>query len=156
MSESNQKASKSISRRKVISLTGAGSAIVLSANTTPSTWIKPLVSSVVLPAHAQTSEILPESCLSPATYCEGRGMGSTQVTVSADGTVTVVHPNGTATAMIDQSAGGSYSVTVMSMGGNTITLSGSIPCGETDSIELIEDNGTGPSTLTLTKELCVT
>jgi hypothetical protein len=44
----------------------------------------------------------------------------------------------------------------MSMGGNTITLSGSIPCGETDSIDLIEDNGTGPSTLNLTKELCVT
>lgn len=96
----------------------------------------------------------PMSCLVPATYCEGSGMGSIRVTVTSDGDVTVVHPNGTAMATIDSTTGGNYSVTVMSMGGNTITLSGSIPCGDVDSVELVEDNGSGPTTLTLRKDLC--
>ncbi|MFT6407246.1 MAG: hypothetical protein ACJAQ6_000657 [Arenicella sp.] len=100
------------------------------------------------------SVIPPVTCLLAATYCEGSGMGSTQVTVTTAGNVTVIHPNGTANATIDSSTGGNYSVTVMSMGGNTITLSGSIPCGDVDSVELIEDNGTGTTTLTLRKDLC--
>lgn len=248
MSTSKNTICSSLARRKLITKTGVACGAMLTASSLPKSWIKPVTNSIMLPAHAQTSEgcdtsclspatycssndstairltvsedgtlqvetpdgmasaqvdiceggnfsvtigantlsgtipcgetesievtqsngsgtavfnltkelcsATPVSCLLPATYCEGRGMGSIRVTVTAEGNVTVEHPNGTATAMIDTATGGSYSVTVMSMGGNTITLSGSIPCGDVDSVELVEDNGTGPTTLTLSKDLC--
>lgn len=248
MSASKNTGQKKITRRKLITTTGAACGTALGANSLPEQWLKPIVNSIILPAHAQTSvgcevsclspatycssgdsdairltvsedgtiqvqtldgmasalidicdggslsvdigantfsaiipcgetasidvtqsngsgttvftltkelcSAPPMSCLVPATYCEGSGMGSIQVTVTSDGDVTVVHPNGTATATIDSTTGGSYSVTVMSMGGNTITLSGSIPCGDVDSVELVEDSGSGPTTLTLRKDLC--
>ncbi len=248
MSASKNTGQKKITRRKLITTTGVACGTALGANSLPEQWLKPIVNSVILPAHAQTSvgcdlsclspatycssssssairltvsedgaiqvqtsggtasaqidiceggglsvtigaNVLsamipcgetasiditqsnatgttvftltkelcsapPMSCLVPATYCEGMGMGSIRLTVTSDGDVTVVHPNGTATATIDSTTGGNYSVTVMSMGGSTIILSGSIPCGDVDSVELVEDNGSGSTTLTLRKDLC--
>lgn len=46
-------------RRKLLGVIGVGS---VSAAAMPSTWTKPLIDAVVLPAHAQTSEI--EMCMS--------------------------------------------------------------------------------------------
>lgn len=45
-------ASNSPKRRQLLSLLGGGTVIAL---TVPTSWVKPVISSVVLPAHAQTS-----------------------------------------------------------------------------------------------------
>ncbi len=44
--------SKDTQRRKLLTMIGGGSAIALAI---PAGWVKPVLSSVVLPAHAQTS-----------------------------------------------------------------------------------------------------
>lgn len=46
------KASNNAKRRQLLTLIGGGSAIALMV---PASWVKPVISSVVLPAHAQTS-----------------------------------------------------------------------------------------------------
>ena len=154
MSKPNHRSATNSSRRSLIKKTGVAGGVVLTASALPESWVKPIIKSMVLPAHAQTSVVGPPSCLVAATYCEGSGMGSIRVTVEVDGMVTVVHPNGTASTTVDTQTGGSYSVDVLSNGGNTITLSGSIPCGNTDSITLTEASGMATNILTLNQNLC--
>lgn len=146
-------------RRKLLKNLAIGSGAIIGAALAPEKWTAPIVNAVVLPAHAETSDIEPPeecpSCLVEAIYCEGQGFGSITVQVSVDGTVIVTHPNGTRTVTVDPCTGGDYSTTVTSNGGNTIFLSGSIPCGDVDSIPFVEVNGVTTNNLTLFKDFCV-
>ncbi len=61
------------SRRKVLKSIAAGSGVVLAAKSLPEKWTKPVVNSVMLPAHAQTSQL---------TYsCAITGQGSLFINV---------------------------------------------------------------------------
>lgn len=145
-------------RRKLLKGLVVSSGVIVSAKLAPETWTKPIINAVILPSHAQTSEIDPpmcETCLVEAIYCEGSGMNSITVEVSTDGTVIITHPNGTRTVTIDPCTGGEFATTVESNGGNTINLSGSVPCGDVDSIEFVEVNGVTTNNLTLFQNLCV-
>ena len=113
----------------------------------------------MLPVHAQTSPCTP--CLVAATYCagsgNGTGSGNIEVSVSTDGTVSVTH-SGFATSpqidTVDPCAGGAFSVTGASSGSGTISVSGTVPCGSTDSIALVEVDGSGTNTPTATQAAC--
>lgn len=46
-------------RRKLLKSIAAGSGVVITGKSLPESWLKPVVSSVILPAHAQTSTDCP-------------------------------------------------------------------------------------------------
>jgi len=94
------------------------------------------------------------SCLVAATYCAGIGQNGIRVSVTDTGSVTVVHPVGSATVSVDQCSGGEFSISIPSAN-NFIAVSGSIPCGITDSITITEDDGQNPpKTLIATQSAC--
>jgi len=140
-----------IRRRKILKSVAVGSGAVLAGKTLPESWLKPVVNSVFLPSHAATS-CMP--CLDAASYCEGRGQGSMEVSVAVDGTVTLIHNIGTGTDSVDICEGGAFSITVDTPGAGTVTVSGTIPCGATDSISVTAVDGLGSNPLTLSKNLC--
>lgn len=140
-------------RRKLLKSVAIGSGAIITGKTLPENWTKPVVDSVLLPAHAQATTCTP--CLDAASYCAGSGGGSLVVSVAVDGTVTVTHSVVNGTDTVDPCTGGDFSVSESSTGGNTVTISGTIPCGVTDSIDVIEDDGqSGPFDRTLTKANC--
>lgn len=53
------------SRRKLLKQIGVGSGAVITSKNLPDEWIKPVVDSVALPAHAQVSPDLPEPAIPP-------------------------------------------------------------------------------------------
>ena len=67
--------SKNAKRRQLLAVLGGGSIV---AATAPTSWVKPVISSVVLPAHAQTSLCSPDATVggpllghpSGATTCQ--------------------------------------------------------------------------------------
>ena len=140
-----------LKRRKLLKSIATGGGVALVGKSLPDQWTRPMVDSVLLPAHAATSCT---PCLVAETYCAGSGQSSISVAVSVDGSVTVTHNLGAETVMVDPCAGGSFLVTFTSQGGGTVTVSGTIPCGVVASIEVIEDDGSGPRTLTLTPGNC--
>ena len=96
MSEQNE------NRRKLLKSIAAGSGAVIAGKSLPESWSKPVVDSVMLPAHAQTSPSPCTPCLVAATYCEGSGTGTgITVDVAIDGTVTVTHPSMTNSPQTD-------------------------------------------------------
>ena len=153
MSEQNE------NRRKLLKSIAAGSGAVIAGKSLPESWSKPVVDSVILPVHAQTSPCTP--CLVAATYCAGSGNGtgggSIDIAVSINGTVSVDHSGfavSPQTDSVDPCAGGAFSVTANSSGTGTITVSGTIPCGATSSIAIVEDDGTGIRDVTATQANC--
>jgi len=156
MSEQNE------NRRKLLKSLAAGSGAVIAGKSLPESWSKPVVDSVMLPAHAQTSPSPCTPCLVAATYCAGSGNGtgggSIDIAVSINGTVSVDHSGfavSPQTDSVDPCAGGAFSVTANSSGSGTITVSGTIPCGATSSIAIVEDDGTGIRNVTATQAACV-
>ena len=142
MSEQNE------NRRKLLNSLAAGSGAVIAGKSLPESWSKPVVDSVMLPAHAQTSPSPCTPCLVAATYCVGGGNGSIEVAVAVDGTVTVTYSafsSGPQTDNVDPCAGGAFSVSDTS-GNNTVTISGTVPCGNVASIDIVETDGGGGST----------
>ena len=139
------------SRRKLLKSVAIGSGAILTGKTLPENWTKPVVDSVLLPAHAQATCT---PCLDAANYCAGSGGGSIEVSVAVDGTVTVTHSVVNGTDTVDPCTGGDFSVSGTSTGGGTVTISGTIPCGVTDSIDVLEVDGTGSNPRTLTKASC--
>ena len=125
------------SRRKLLKSIAAGSGAVVAGKSLPENWTKPVVDSVLLPTHAQTSPCT--SCLVAATYCEGSGTGSITATVTVNGTVTVVHPRGTGTGSVDSCTGGDFSVTIPA---TPLVITGNIPCGTTNTINIQVNGGT--------------
>ncbi|MFW2438968.1 MAG: hypothetical protein ACN4GR_06310 [Arenicellales bacterium] len=49
------------SRRKLLKSIAAGSGAIVAGKSLPESWSKPVVDSVILPAHAQTSQVTPPS-----------------------------------------------------------------------------------------------
>ncbi|MCK5359983.1 MAG: hypothetical protein KAJ95_05120, partial [Gammaproteobacteria bacterium] len=54
----NETESIETGRRKLLTILGKGGAVLGAACALPETWVKPLITSTVLPAHAQTSTIV--------------------------------------------------------------------------------------------------
>jgi len=153
MSEQNE------NRRKLLKSIAAGSGAVIAGKSLPESWSKPVVDSVMLPAHAQTSPSPCTPCLVAATYCEGSGAGSTTLEVAVNGVITVTHrsfDNPPQTDTVDPCTGGAFSVTDdTGSGSGTITISGTIPCGAATSITVSEtSSGGGTSSLILTTGAC--
>lgn len=150
MSESNK------SRRKLLKSIAAGSGAVIAGKSLPESWSKPVVDSVLLPVHAQTSPSPCTPCLVAATYCVGGGNGSIEMAVAANGTVTVTYSafdSSPQTDIVDPCAGGAFSVSDTS-GNNTVTISGTVPCGDVQSIDIIEDDGQASTPRTATQTNC--
>ena len=142
-------------RRKLLKTIVSGGGAIVAGKSLPESWTKPVVDSVMLPAHAETSPAEPTPptpctpCLVAQSYCNG---GNTIiVSVAVDGTVTVVHPQGTDTDTVDPCTGGDFEV-IFPPSGNTgqITISGTIPCGDATVLTIQEEDnqaGGGPRDL---------
>ena len=145
-------------RRKLLKSIALGSGTLATAKLLPQGWQKPIVDTVVLPAHAEASPPEPcTPCLDAATYCEGQGQGSPQISVAADGTVTATLRVGVGMDTVDPCTGGSYEIIISApQGPGTISVTGTIPCGVTDSIQATFDDGQQePFVGTLTKDNCL-
>ena len=59
------------SRRKLLKAIGASSGAIVAGKSLPESWSRPVVDSVLLPAHAQTSMIPPPTQLYKITDCTG-------------------------------------------------------------------------------------
>lgn len=140
-------------RRKLLKTIMSGGGAIVAAKSLPENWTKPVVDSVMLPAHAQTSPCT--ACLVAATYCAGSGQGSINISVAANGTVTVIHPQGPATTVIDPCTGGAFQVVYNTGNQNQVTVSGTIPCGATSSINIVETDSGGATPRTATTAACV-
>lgn len=143
------------SRRNLLKTIMAGSGAVVAAKSLPESWTKPVVDSVILPSHAQTSPCTP--CLVAQTYCVGGGQGSIVINVAIDGTVTVdLGRCGIATDTVDPCTGGTFEVDYADGNGcNNVSVTGTIPCGVTDSIQIVETDGQGSTPRTATTGNCV-
>ena len=126
-------------RRKLAKSFAVGVGAVASVNALPDRWTKPVVDSVLLPAHAACSP-----CLVEAVYCNESK--ATRISVYESGRVFLRTYDGQSEAIdIDPCEGGSFEIEVMFVtigpeGDGIVryaTFSGSIPCGETDSIEIM-------------------
>ncbi len=77
--------SKKESRRKLLKTIVAGGGVVLAGKTIPKSWSRPVVDSVMLPAHAQTST----ACAIAGLFCWSTRNFFTSIQVLADGTVDI-------------------------------------------------------------------
>ena len=132
------------SRRNVLKSIAAGSSAVAVGKALPERWSKPVVDAVLLPAHAETTDengsqptttVVPTTtpctpCLVAADYCRGEGASSNRLSVAVDGTVSIETRNGSDTTSVDPCAGGDFSFQFSSSGGGTISVRGTIDCGE--------------------------
>ena len=86
MSEEKDTKSTSNSRRKALKTIGVGGVL---AGSIPSSWTKPVVKSVILPAHAQTSQPEPE-CSSSGPCSSGMNVSILAAVVTGGGALRVV------------------------------------------------------------------
>lgn len=87
------------SRRKLIKSIAAGSGAIVAGKNLPESWTKPVVDSVMLPAHAQTSQLVEftyQSTLVDNDTCDGATSGLPNVT-NLDFDVSTATPNGLGT-----------------------------------------------------------
>jgi hypothetical protein len=73
------------SRRKLLKSIAAGSGAVIAGKSLPENWAKPVVDSVMLPAHAQTS-----CCDISGQYCADGNYGYFEMDVTAQGGVSIL------------------------------------------------------------------
>ena len=133
-----------VSKRKLLKSFAVGGGAVATARALPENWVRPVVESVVLTAHAQMSAC----CLTAATYCDSLGTThiAIELSVAVDGTISInfseaLNPSiGTATATVD-CAGGSFSVSVSGHG--HVTVSGTVACGATSIDGSVSSADTG-------------
>ena len=144
-------------RRKLLKTIVSGGGVIVAGKSLPESWTKPVVDSVMLPAHAETSPAEPTPCtpcLAAQTYCTGSGQGSINISVAVNGTVTVVHPQGTATDNINPCLGGAFQVIYPTGNQSQVTVSGGIPCGAPSSINIIETDSGGSTQRIATTANC--
>lgn len=82
------------SRRKLLKSIAAGTGAVVAGKSLPEKWTRPVVDSVMLPAHAETSSPV---CVIAGLYCYAWGNNATEITVNADGTIDIVFTNNNGT-----------------------------------------------------------
>ena len=145
----NKKSNKS--RRKLLKSLAAGSSAIVVSKSLPGSWSKPVVDSVILPAHAQTTGC----CDIAGTYCWSDQYSSLEITVNADGSIMAAYtrnqpdqdPVSNNTPSSVTCAGGSFNIP--NQGDGNDPLSGTIVCGS-DTIELNFDG----DPISATKQAC--
>jgi hypothetical protein len=118
------------SKRRLLKSFALGGGAVVAGKSFPESWVRPVVESVVLTAHAQMSAC----CLTAATYCDSLGTThiAIELSVAVDGAISInfseaLNPSiATATAKVD-CAGGFFSSSVS--GNGHVTVSGTVTCG---------------------------
>ncbi len=98
------------SRRKLLKSIAAGSGAIIAGKSLPESWSKPVVDSVMLPAHAQTSVVPPvEPTVFTQTlgfnYAAGGAIGGTMLTETFDFNLGSLVPTGDGTITISNLAG---------------------------------------------------
>ena len=110
---------ESANRRKLIHSIALGGGVIIAGKSIPNSWTKPIIQSVILPAHAQTSEPTAETSTSttmqPGGCCEIAGTFEGQVD-NTDFSIRLV---------VD--ASGSISITLLGVGSGT-PIQTSVPC----------------------------
>ena len=131
------------SRRKLLKSIAAGSGAIVAGKSLPESWSRPVVDSVMLPTHAQTSPTPPTCCLTDGVYCG-------TVTSSPDGVnridIFVTGATGDVRILVlrDTTVAGETNINVTCEGGAftdepftsvgtplTMSVSGAITCGAT-------------------------
>ncbi len=136
------------SRRKLLKSIAAGSGAVVAGKSLPESWSKPVINSIVLPAHAELTDgsgssgdgvtttpaatTTPECCLIDGTYCGNISRAGLQIEL-------VVEPDGSVTISGNRSGGWAKIATVQAddgcMGGvfrysaSTFAIAGTVVCG---------------------------
>jgi len=115
-------------RRKLLKSLAAGSGAVIAGKSLPESWTKPVVDSVLLPAHAQTSQFIYDLTLE-ADPCSGGGQAAI---TSLDFNVTGITPlsNGTVDAFIQGDNGDPDEYYFVSIEGNALGQIGPAPGGD--------------------------
>ncbi len=108
---------KNTSRRKLLKSIAAGSGAVVAGKSLPESWRKPVVDSVVLPAHAETSPTCSEC---QDGYCYDFTLGNPSPPVYME-----IHVNGQAiTVYLDSPAGQATGSGTADCGAFTISATG--------------------------------
>ena len=143
------------SRRKLLKSIAAGSGAVVAGKTLPEAWTKPVVDSVLLPAHAATTDEEGPCCLTAGCYGGEMNDGEIvyiELTVTTDGSISFSLfskgesvPQGTATV---ECTGGEFSTTVEP----GFDVTGTVACGQTTITGTVV--GETPQTYTATLGGC--
>ncbi len=143
------------SRRKLLKSIAAGSGAVVAGKSLPESWSKPVINSIVLPAHAELTDGsdsgAPEvttteaPCIIEGTYCwfdeeftvDGKFDARVTFTVGSDGSVLIHRTNERNAYTWDGtgftskgSLGGDFDISLVRTpaGGKTLRLTGTIDC----------------------------
>ena len=163
-------------RRKLLKSAVAGGGAIFGGMSLPQSWSKPVIKSLVLPAHALTSlpdqamtsssdqpmDSGPECCLTEDTFCYTiSGSNILFITVTEDGSVDILIQTSGGNWMATTSVpcfGGNFEVTAVKEGAapdDTIGVTGTIICEQT-SIQgtTLFPRADNPSDYTATPNSC--
>lgn len=132
------------SRRKLLKSIAAGSGAVIAGKSLPKDWTRPVVDSVMLPAHAVTS------CIIAGGYCV---VGTPLViVVLADGTVQVSLGIYSGTGSVNPDPDDFFDILLDRLAA-PLRVTGTVVCNSTSISGDIVDGGT-PSAYTATEGTC--
>lgn len=119
MKSKNSRDTRDASRRKLIKSLGISSGVVATSALIPKTWTKPIVESVVLPAHAQTSQA---PTIFASTSIPANGNASI-----LDGLVSSAYADHQIYQICAEPNGSSATVTLQNIVDNFVRRQGTIP-----------------------------
>jgi hypothetical protein len=124
------------SRRKLLKSIAAGSGAIVAGKSLPESWSRPVVDSVMLPAHAQTSLLQYSEEILDVDPCDGATSGTAQTT-SIDFDVTGITPasSGTLIATISGDIGDPTETYTVSIEGTSL---GQVGPGPSDGSTISE------------------
>lgn len=119
MSDKNSKAPVDKKRRGALKVAGTSAAGIVTAASLPSQWQKPILDSIVLPAHAQTS---------PGTGTDGgTDSGDGAATTAAATTAAAVTTTSSATTTVSMTTTNTLGQTTTTVGQTTTTVPPTTP-----------------------------
>ena len=133
------------SRRKLLKSIAAGSGAVIAGKSLPESWSRPVVDSVLLPAHAVTS------CAITGLYCNLNN--DLFIEVLADGTVAVNIGGFTGQDTVSPIAGGFFDI-LTDRAAAPLRVTGTVVCNSTAISGDIIDGGGTPSGYTADRGSC--